>query len=296
LKLVSHFYPNVKEKRLPEVITIAKAVGLARKKVRYIRKYTVSFGIRRTYQLLIYSQFVFVFAMLNNKMPLLLAVSVIIWIINSNFARFSDDQSMYMLVLSAGTAEIISSAHQSIWLILSYAILASPIPLFADFPEQRCLAVVPRYKPFSVRPILEEMNKFFEFVFPGKRVLIAFDDPAGSYEELFGGHGALLQVPLYVGSQRGFHVIPDWSAVFELNYVGAPDFWGREVGDVERQMAFWKADFVVVYQDSHTVLDRKWISSGFEIVSHFSWAQFETLFGEMKPYPGLPPEWWLLKK
>ena len=296
LKLAFHFYPNVKQKRLLDLITIAKAVGLARKKVRYVRKHTVSFGIRRIYQLLIYSQFVFAYAVLNNKVPLLLAVSVVIWIINSKFARFSDDQSMYMLVLSTGIAEIIPSEHQSIWLIISYAILASPIPLFADFPEQKCLTVVPRYKPFNVQPILDEMRKFLGSVLPGERVLVAFDDPQGSYEELFRGYGVLLQVPLYVASERGFNLIPDWSAVFELNYDGAPDFWGREVEDVESKMAFWKADFVVVYQETGTTLDEIWARRGFRKLSHFSWAKFEGLFDGMMPHPGSPPEWWLLKK
>ena len=296
-KILTHFYPFlINGGMLSTIGRIAKALGLTKKNSKYIRNGMMRFGIGRIYFLLIYFQFIFVFLLVNRTIPLLLIVSIVIWIINSRFARFADDQSMYMLVLSVATATTIQSTIYNIWLFLSFWILASPIPMFAGFPSQRCLAVVPKFKPFNISHLLNAMEKFLRPVQDGQRVLMAFDDPHGEYECIFDGYRVLLESPLYVATKRNFHFMPNWGGVFECNYEGAPDFWGRSVKDVEKQIKIWNADYVVIYHESGTKLDEKWFVAGFQMVSFFSWSQFEDQLGTVKPYSGTTPDWWLLKK
>ncbi|MBA7537600.1 hypothetical protein ES705_29869 [subsurface metagenome] len=61
-------------------------------------------------------------------------------------------------------------------------------------------------------------------------------------------------------------------------------------------MKVWSADYVVVYQQHDTKLDKKWSHAGFRALSHFSWAKYEKELGQTKPYYGPTPDWWLLEQ
>lgn len=296
-KILTHFSLNSKKGETQKVIrSVAKAIGLSKNKAKYVRKSMMRFSIGRFYLLIIYSQFVITFAIFNNRFPLLISCAIIIFIINSKIVRFADDQSMYMLILSIATVTIIQSSSHNLILLISYYLLCSPLPIFAGFPSQRCLATVPIFRPFDVHTLLRSMGEFFGNVHIGQRVLMAFNDPDNEYEKIFDGYRVLLELPLYIASEKGFHFMPDWWGVFEYNYKGAPDFWGRSVEDVDKQMKVWNVDHVVIYQESGTKLDGKWFVAGFQKVSFFSWSQFEDQLGAVKPYSGPTPDWWLLRK
>ena len=140
----------------------------------------------------------------------------------------------------------------------------------------------------------EGMERFLAPVKPGQRVLMAFENPNGVYEKIFDGYRVLLELPLQVAAKKEVHFMPDWWAVFEVNYDGAPEFWGRDVESVKDNLLTWKTDYVVIYQDSQTKLNPKWEEAGFEALSHFSWLSYEKDLGT-KLYSGETPDWWLLK-
>ena len=295
LKLLTHFFPFLSKGNIWESIqATAKGLGLTKQNAKYIRK-DMHFNINRFYYLAIYGQFVVMFWILNNTIPVLMLSALGIWIINSRFARFADEQSMYMLVLSVAVATMMQTGSQGIVLLISFWILASPVPFLVGLPG-KALTTVPKYKPFRVKPILQDMEDFLKPVSKGQRVLMAFDDLHEDYGKIFDGYRTLLEAPLYVAACKEIHFMPDWWGVFELNYEGAPDFWGREVEDVERQIKAWKADYVVIYQESGTELSEKWEAAGFRSLSHFSWAKYEKDFGDIRPYSGPIPDWWLLEK
>ncbi len=89
--------------------------------------------------------------------------------------------------------------------------------------------------------------------------------------------------------------MPDWWAVFDLNYEGAPDFWGTDVTRVSKNASDWNAHFVVIYQEAGTTLHTQWEKAGFRVLTRFSWAEQESELQGIKPYTGKTPEWWLLK-
>lgn len=90
--------------------------------------------------------------------------------------------------------------------------------------------------------------------------------------------------------------MPDLWAIFETNYQGAPDFWGRDVGPVLKNARFWKADYVIIYQNAGTPLESKWEEAGFKVLNKFSWADYDEDLRGSRPYNGEPPDWWLMKK
>ncbi|MFX1535852.1 MAG: hypothetical protein ACFFDI_16680, partial [Promethearchaeota archaeon] len=65
---------------------------------------------------------------------------------------------------------------------------------------------------------------------------------------------------------------------------------------VQKKMKAWEACYVVVYQPTGTKLKDQWIQAGFKKLSRFSWKKFEKQFGEIRPYSGSTPDWWLLRK
>lgn len=297
LKLSLHLLPNIDKRDIRKaLLDIAKAVGFFKGNIKYVRKKTMGFGARRIFLITDYTQFGIIFYTVTGNLPELALGSFAVWLINCRFKRFADDQSMEMLAVTASLAELMSVQGANIWLVLSYWLLVSPPPLFSGMPSLERPYTVPISRPINIRPVLAECEKFLKPVRQNERILMAFDDPQGEYERVFDGYRFLLEVPHFVASKKQIHFLPDWLAVFDLNYQGAPDFWGRSVEDVKRQMKSWKADYVIVYQKYSTKLEEKWEHAGFIPLSHFSKRVFEEFFGTTRPFPEALPDWWLLER
>ena len=65
--------------------------------------------------------------------------------------------------------------------------------------------------------------------------------------------------------------MPDWRAVFELNYKGAPDFWGRDIDKVLTKAREW---YVIVHEAEDGVLIADWEGAGFRVLQAFRWDEF----------------------
>jgi hypothetical protein len=295
IKILTHFWPfTVKIKELKaSLLIMAKAIGLIKKNKKYDRQMgKLNFG--KCYKLAIYIQFGLSQYVVTDSVSLLFAVAVGIYLINTMFIRFADVWTTDMIVLSVATVEMMQ--NQEPVLLISYWICISPLPVFV-FPQYKSgmWSVVPKLKPFSVGTLIKEMENFLKPVSKGKRIFMAFDDPQGNYWNIFDGYRNLLELPLYVASKEEIHFIPNWYFISMFNNEGDPDYWGREVDDVLRNMNELKADYVVVYQTENSVLEKKWSEAGFNIVGHFSWNTFDQDFKKLPPYKGPTPDWWLLE-
>lgn len=297
LRLLVYFYHLLIVKDLKSsFLNVMRAIGMYSKGAEYKHSHNLKATITSVYFLLIYGQFLVVLYLITGKLSVLFLTGLLLFLINSSLImRFLDLQSAYMLMFSLATAEIIQLPDPR--LLLSYWILISPLPLLIPFPfVKKVLDIVPPAAPFYIRKLKQGMEVFLGEVRPGERVLMALDNPEGLYQKLFDGYRALLELPYYIASEKGFHFMPDNWAVFESNYEGAPDFWGRDLVSVLKNAAFWKADYVVVYQDSGTQLNSEWESAGFKVLSKFSWLDYEKELNGVRPYDGNTPDWWLLRK
>jgi len=293
-KLLTHFIPLTRDSgSISFLLTLAKAIGITEKNVKYKR----SPGLIKSsliYFLIIYGQFFVINYLLNHNFSVLLLVGMIILILNSTHIRFADDQSMHMLIISLITAIMLQS--QNPWLVASYWIAISPLPIMVGFPSMDdVLFVVPKLAPYSIKILKSKMENFLAPVRPGERVLMAFDDPNGNYKRLFDGYRALIELSLYVAGIKNIHIMPDWWGVFELNYEGAPDFWGRDVVSVLKNVQQWNANYVIIYQEAGTRIESKWKNSGFKVLNRFSWSDCGKELGGARPYVAETPCWWLLK-
>lgn len=294
LKFLTHIYPNIFHGSIKTfLLNTVKAIGMTNRNVKYKYK-SKKFGKIEIYFLIIYGQFLIVTYLITGNISILYLTGLILFILNSKFSRFADKQTIQMLIFSLATVLIFQ--HQELWLLPSYWIVISPLPFFTGFNvTQNVLDVVPKLAPFSVKDLKICMKEFLSSVEPGKRILMAFEDPGCEYEKMFDGYGDLLELPYNIAAQKRVHLMPDWCGVFELNYEGAPDFWGRNLKSVIDNVAKWKADYVFIYQTDVKDIEKKWLQAGFEVISKFDWEEKIYLLNGVWLYHNKKPIWWLLK-
>jgi len=287
-----NFIPVFINARIKESIgVVGKMVGFVHTDVKYKRK-SMGLSIHHLYMLLLYSVAIICFLIAYKEIPYFIFIAYLIFLCNQLFIRFADDQSVMLFFILVTTFELVT--HQpNIIAGLGLMIVANPRPSYLAIGHKNRVRV---YKPFDVDPILENLNQFLK-VPEHSRVLFAFNDPQGEYEKIFDGYRIMLEAPLVVASDRKVHLFPDWWAVAQTNYKGSPTIWGRSKNEVIRNMEYWHADFVIVYQDSKSQLDEIW-KEHFIVVSEFDWGEtyHEFVSWELISSNLAPPKWWLLKR
>ena len=153
------------------------------------------------------------------------------------------------------------------------------------------------FVPFNYKQFLIKIENFLKPINTNERIYFAFNDPLENYFKVFDGYRVIYEAPLYVASKNNFHIFPDWWAVGETNYKGAPQIWGRSLKDVLKNLDFWNAKYTIIYQKTGTKLEKKW-KQDFELISELDW---KTMHDNIKGFnlwnASLPtPKWFLLKK
>ena len=142
---------------------------------------------------------------------------------------------------------------------------------------------------------MEKFAQFFSTVNSEKKIFMAFHDPGNKYVNVFDGLRFHIEFPLYVTSKKGILLFPDWMAMIETNYIGAPNCWGREPNEVLENIKTWDADYALVYQKDLQALDPKWSNTGFKIISHVTWKENEFKSKDNIWFPYTDLSWWLLQ-
>lgn len=300
VKGASHVLPALsgRSSAMKSVLDILKVIGSFNKKAKY--RYRIG-GVRTVdlhvvYFSVVYLQFFLLYLGLQgtDRLSILYAV-LVVFLANKFVARFADDQSIYMLMFCVATTLMILSDFNFL-LFISYWLAISPLPLFyRDRPASASIACLPALRPFEVSPIIYRVERFLSVVRCDERVLMAFEDPDGRRERAFDGYRNLLQVPLFVAAVRDFHFFPEEWSMFEANYPGAPEWWGRTPAEVARHAADWSVDYAVVYQVDQPELEPAWLEDGWEPVSELDWKDCADFLGGEAPWDGAAPKWWLLR-
>ena len=296
--IASRFLPMLASKSLFESLSeTAKLIGLSSRKVRYNRamskvsNYTIYF-------LIIFSIGTLFLSLASDVFPVLAVFGMMTFFVNQRLLRVADEQSMIMLFLSIFAYYVIQQednllAISALWLV------ASPLPVFLSVQEplsKMKFGKIIINSPFDHSKLEFEIGNFFSPVRADDSVYFAFSDPKGMYQNCFDGYRRILEMPLYVASKKGFHLFPDWYAVTQTNYLGAPNCWGRNPEEVSENMGRWHAKFAVIYQDSETDLEKKWLNH-YELLSTFDWKEYLPKFKGVKMWStsSPTPKWFLLK-
>ena len=296
--ILSRFIPLVANRSIAISLNeTAKLIGLTSRKVRYNREMNKisNFSI---YFLSLYAIGSVMLFFVSGKIPALAIIGLLAFFINQRFFRAADDQSMILFFLSLFTFHTVQQ-DGSLMLLLSLWLVASPLPVFLSIQEplkKNKFGEILIHRPFDHSKLEFEIGNFFSPVRTGDSVYFAFSDPKGLYQNCFDGYRRILEMPLYVASKKGFHLFPDWYAVTQTNYIGAPNCWGRNPEEVSENMGRWHAKFAVIYQDSETDLEKKWLNQ-YELLSTFDWKEYLPMLRGVKMWDtgSATPKWFLLK-
>jgi hypothetical protein len=228
--------------------------------------------------------------------PALALAAVALFGVNQVLVRFADEQSVIVMVVSVFAAQVLA-APPSWAALLALWVVANPMPVFlglCSFERDRTLVRVQPRKPFDHARLQAALDAFLAPCPAGSRVLFAFDDPQGVYENIFDGYRNLLELPLYVAALRGVHLFPDWHAIAETNYAGAPSWWGRSPAAVRSNAADWRAAHVIVYRDAGTPFDPAWHDAGFREVASFDWSEWQAELEHMPLWQAARAPCWTL--
>jgi hypothetical protein len=229
--------------------------------------------------------------------PVLPLAAFVLFVVNQALVRFADEQSVILLFVSVVAAHVLQSPPSPLaWVAL--CVVANPLPVFLGlcaYERDRTLVRTRTRRPYDHAPLQAALERFLEPVAPGSRVLFAFDDPCDTYERIFDGYHLLLELPVWVASSRGVHLCPDWHAIAETNYAGAPSWWGRSPDEVRENARRLGASHAIVYVDSGEPLGASWAERGFEVAACLDWGErAQELDGEKLWRAARPPRWWLL--
>lgn len=278
--------------------SIAKLIGAKKTKSIYQREIN-NINIVSLYFTALYFMCAILFGILSTKISYILILGAALYLLNQRFIRIADDQSLIILNATIWTHEIIK-AEKDLMLLILFWLAVSPVTIFLHIGRVNKVnnkLELMEYEPFDHKPLLDEIKKFLEPVIPGERIYFAFDDPKGKYKNIFDGYRVIYEAPLLVASDKGVHLFPDWWAVSETNYLGAPKCWGRGLSDVIKMCDTWDSNYAIIYQESGTEIEEKWLDD-FILIGSFDWNDISTVKQKEQIWKSEVkiPKWFLLKK
>ena len=284
IKLLTHFHPffSLNRELSKSILSkVLKAIGV-NEKVKYHRKKTKSFDLIKAYFLLLDLQFILCLFLINNEIPVVYTVVSGLFLLNALKVRFMDDQSIYMLKMSTALMTILFTNNYTI--LPSFWLLVSPLPLLIGYYQMKVLDTVPSAIPIDLSTLENQMDQFLSKIQPSSKVLFAFEDPNGRYEDVFKGFRNYIELPIYRAMLKDIVLFPDWWAVFELNYEGADEIWGITSQQITENMNRWNCSYVITYTWQEKPIDELENHPKFNKISVFNWSDFDYL---LKDYPKL---------
>jgi hypothetical protein len=217
-------------------------------------------------------------------------------LLNVSIFRFADEQSIYIAMFSVASVSMIQT--YSIPLIIAYWFGAFTWPSNIGADSRKGSTAWPQgLEPFYIKDILDKTEIFFSDLPKHSKVLCAFKDPKNIYEKIFDGYRTIYEIAFHAGNLKQILVFPDWWAIFENNSIDSPEFWGREPEDVIANIKLWDADHVLIYQETESSLEPKWLQNGFTELAQLDWTPLlkNELKGESCWGNHLTPKWFLLQ-
>lgn len=299
LLAASRFMPLLQGSNLKDsCISIAKMIGLTKSKVKYKRE-RKTIGLTTLYFTTLYSTAAFLISWDAGQIVVFPFLGMILFLINQTSFRVADEQSVMVVSVTLFTFTTIQ-AEPSLVTLFGYWLAVCPTGFFLTIQNINASSnlgyPVKTVAPFDMSELELEMEGFFKAVRPGSRVYFAHEDPKGLYAQVFDGYRVLNELPLYVASKKEIHLFPDWWAVYETNYEGAPTCWGRSITEVRDNCQRWAARYALIYSFD-ACLNDKWLES-FNLVAEFDWAKYQKIIddGGLLPPSVKAPKWFLLKQ
>ena len=232
---------------------MAKLLGLKKRDVKYKRE-SNKWSLFNLYFTFLYFTGILILYFGSNTIPVLVLIGFLVFFNNQFFFRIADEQSVMIYFNSLFLCFLISNEMNFITLFATFVIL-NPFGIFLmiqNLTEKDKKIDTFSFVPFNYKQFLIKIENFLKPINTNERIYFAFNDPLENYFKVFDGYRVIYEAPLYVASKNNFHIFPDWWAVGETNYKGAPQIWGRSLKDVLKNLDFWNAKYTIIYQKTGT--------------------------------------------
>ena len=188
----------------------------------------------------------------------------------------------------------------SFW-IISFWIAISPLPLVlsGDSPNSISPLFEKSFKPFHIKPLIEITREFLSSVSENSRILLVNEDPNNNYEEIWGIYKSMNELLFYSANLNSILIFPDFYAIASNNKTFSHGFWGTGINEVNQNLTYWDAKYIIITQYSGTKLDQKWERDGFVKISQLDWGEFYYLLGNEPCWESRfspPPKYFLLMR
>lgn len=271
---------------------IFKIIGGIKHETRYKRK-NEGFDLLTIYFLLLYFLSFTLISYAYDSLQYLQLAGIILLLINQTLFRIADIESLILL----NSNLIIFSClinNPNLFAILGLFIGLNPIGESLSIQKNSSRLFI--FKPFDHQILVKNVDHFLKKVKNNSIIFAAYEDPKGNYFNLFDGYRIIHELPLWVASLRNINIIPDWYAVGESNYIGGPDLWGRKISEVSKNSKKYNANYILIYQDSKSNLEKKWLKS-YVLLEELDWGD---LMNQFHPHilwskNAAIPKWFLLK-
>ena len=296
-KIFTHALPFVYEGSWKEsFLNTAKLIGLKTRGAKY-KDEKRFFSLFNLYFFTLYALACLLLWKGTGFFPVYPVIALSLLVFNQSIRSFADFQSVVVFFVTIFMFSVVQSS-ENLYVLFSALIAFSPLPFTLEICSWKKVTIFPDvFVPFDHSGILNKVRYFLAPAKAGDKVLFAYNPPVGQVRlKAFDGYRTLNELLLFAASEREVHLFPDWYAVAETNYEGAPSFWGRSVEEVVKNMRFWSANYVVVYTDNGEDLGSEWLES-FSPVSFLEWNEKDAFYYKLdflKNSQSL--RWWLLER
>lgn len=279
IKCATHFIPGIVTGTFTKDITnITKMRGVIKGRNKYTRTKFSPLNKYSIYLAIVYFQFALVVFFETGSIPYLYLTGIIIFIINTACFRFMDKESVIIIMLSLGTAQVF--LNPTIFTIISFWLSVSIPASLIVFAGNPSSDIPPKTQPFKIKPILNKMDNFLSCIPSGERVVALIPPPAHNfYENIFNGWRLYIETPSYICNLRDIHYMPDWWSINDNNHIDGKNLWAVTPDDAHSLLQTFPAKYALLYIHDDGSLDstilKKWTESNFEFIGDFSWQEIK---------------------
>lgn len=261
-------------------------IGGSTSKAKYVRGSKSWTNSLFVYLLLSYTSISIIFYINIDSLPYFIIFGISLLLINTCVMRLADDQSLIILLMMLSFIQIVNVDFNLILTVFFWICLSPPAftILLKPLKKTKSLYIFPEiHSPYDHTELIYIINKFLKPISRGSRVLWAFENPNNNYDNIFSYFSSLLEPMIWAASQRSILIFPNWYAISENNFVGAPEFWGRKYEDLIKNSKDYDCDHIIYHYEKKKGIDSKLLLE-FKVLSKIEWQKYSNQLKNYTPW------------
>ena len=232
-----------------KLFSVFGAIGTMSSDIKYKRVKGRLFNLRVVYFSLIYVLFLISVLIDSAQIEFISLLAFVLFLINEVWKRFADTQTTEFLLFITMLLDCLYGHGVYFGYAAMYAWFLFPFLYKTGVADK--YGCVEKLEPISLQSVTSRCENFMNIAPRESKLMMCFQDPHGSYENIFNGFRYSVELGVYSGYAVGRVVVPNYYMVFENNYIGARDTWCNDPGEVREKALEFGIDCVIVNTELH---------------------------------------------